>query len=95
MTLPLTFLTSELAFESIQHAYKFLEAHDAAVWHQPAQSMYPDLKTAHAVHSKATKRQQPKKAQLLDELVWDCKAASAACERGIQRYKTIDLKGQI
>lgn len=95
MTLPLTYLTSELAFENVQHTAKFLEDHEAASWHQPAAAAYPDLKTAHALHSRNQRRQTAPRPPPLEERIWDCKAAHAACERGIQRYRTVDLKGQI
>lgn len=106
MTLPLTHIQTELAFESIEEAHKFMEDHDIANYTKPVAASqpeaYPSLSSAMAQSSLSRKQQKAILAQQqqapppipLTDRVWDCRSSQTACEKGNERYKTVDLKGQ-
>lgn len=31
----------------------------------------------------------------LQDLIWDCRKAHAACQKGMEKYRVVDLKGQV
>jgi hypothetical protein len=103
MTLPLAHIQTELAFENLEQANQFLEEHQAANYVKPAQSDgFPALSSAVAQSGLSKKQQRALLAQQqkspvlpLEGRIWDCKASHAACESGNDRYRTVDLKGQI
>ncbi|WRT66763.1 uncharacterized protein IL334_003726 [Kwoniella shivajii] len=82
MTLPLTYITTSLAFDSEEEADTFLSTHDAAIYTapQPVQS---------------NNHWKPIKPPPLLERIWDCRKAHAACAKGIGKYRVVDLKGQV
>jgi hypothetical protein len=106
MTLSLTHIQTELAFESIEEAHKFMEDHDIANYTKPVAASqpeaYPSLSSAMAQSSLSRKQQKAILAQQqqappsipLTNRVWDCRSSQTACEKGNERYKTVDLKGQ-
>nr|ODN93364.1 nuclear protein [Cryptococcus depauperatus CBS 7841] len=75
MTLPLTYIFGELAFDSEEHTHQFLADHDAAIY-----TPLPMLQGARLP---------------LRDLIWDCKKAHQACQKGIEKYRVVDLKGQV
>lgn len=103
MTLPLAHIQSELAFETLEQTHQFLEDHQAANYVKPAQSdEFPTLSSAKAQSGLSKKQQKALLAQQqkpnvipLEGRIWDCRASHAACESGNDRYRTVDLKGQI
>ncbi|KAJ9110000.1 hypothetical protein QFC20_003074 [Naganishia adeliensis] len=103
MTLPLAHIQAELAFENLEQTNQFLEEHQAANYVKPAQpDAFPALSSAVAQSGLSKKQQrailaqQQKPAAIpLEGRVWDCRASHAACESGNDRYRTVDLKGQI
>lgn len=98
MTLPLVHIQAELAFETVEQANQFLEEHQAANYVKPAPvDEFPALSSAAA---RSTVGKKPKLSTRppvvpLQERIWDCRASHAACEKGNERYRTVDLKGQI
>lgn len=103
MTLPLAHIQAELAFENLEQANQFLEEHQAANYVKPAQADgFPALSSAVAQSGLSKKQQRAILAQQqkppvipLEGRIWDCRASHAACESGNDRYRTVDLKGQI
>ena len=98
MTLPLVHIQAELAFETAEQANQFLEEHQAANYVKPAPvDEFPTLSSAAARSSTGKKQKLPARPPVvpLKERIWDCRASHAACEKGNERYRTVDLKGQI
>lgn len=98
MTLPLIHIRAELAFENVESANQFLEEHQAANYIKPAPiDEFPTLSSAARTVGKKQKQanQRPPPVVPLAERIWDCRASHAACEKGNERYRTVDLKGQI
>lgn len=89
MTLTLPYLTKTLAFESDTIADKFLVDHDIALYSNPTLAPAP---TASANHWRPIKAQPPTP---LRDLVWDCKKALIGVRKGMERYRVVDLKGQV
>nr|XP_019013182.1 nuclear protein [Kwoniella pini CBS 10737]OCF51963.1 nuclear protein [Kwoniella pini CBS 10737] len=81
MTLPLTYVTTSLAFDSEEESDTFLHAHDAAIYILPPNQPNNPWK--------------PIKQAPLHERLWDCKKAHAACATGMSKYRVVDLKGQV
>jgi hypothetical protein len=90
MTLPLPYLTQTLAFETNSEADHFLTSHEAAIYIQPP----PPTPTV-ALLPNAWKPIQKPVVIPLAERVWDCKKAVGAIVRGGERYRVVDLKGQV
>ncbi len=85
MTLSLPYLTKTLAFEDDAETDKFLTDHGAAIYTNPT------VAPAHA-HAKTWHRAR---ATPLEQRVWDAKGAHAACKKGMDKYRVVDLKGQV
>ena len=98
MTLPLAHIRAELAFESVEQANQFLEEHQAANYVKPAPvDEFPALSSAAARIALGKKQKPSARSPVvpLQDRIWDCRASHAACEKGNERYRTVDLKGQI
>lgn len=88
MTLTLPYLTITFAFDSDADTDEFLASHNAAVYTTPT----PPPPTANGKHWKPIKAVPPTP---LHERVWDCRKAHAACLAGMNKYRVVDLKGQV
>jgi hypothetical protein len=90
MTLPLPYLTTTLAFNNDAETDKFLTEHDAAVYTNLDTGAPParDPKNPWKTISKPP-------VTPLAERIWDCKKAHHACARGVDKYRVVDLKGQV
>ncbi|KAK8864127.1 hypothetical protein IAR55_001373 [Kwoniella newhampshirensis] len=89
MTLPLLFVATSLAFDTDEEADKFLVDHDAAIYTNltvPSQS----LQTPNNHWRPLKPTYTP-----LHERTWDCRKAHQACAKGIEKYRVVDLKGQV
>lgn len=80
-SLRLSYVTHTLAFESDEEADEFLTGHKAAIYVTPARDPADPWKPIAPVP--------------LSERVWDAKKAQAACARGVEKYRVVDLKGQV
>ncbi|RSH83051.1 hypothetical protein EHS25_005761 [Saitozyma podzolica] len=89
LTLPLPYLTHTLAFESDEETDKFLAEHKAAIYTNPTLAPPPTQSNSawRPIH-----RPQPTP---LHQRVWDCKKAHGACASGMDKYRVVDLKGQV
>ncbi|CAK9787260.1 unnamed protein product [Cutaneotrichosporon oleaginosum] len=81
ISLPLSYLTHTLAFDSDQDTDEFLTGHQSAIYVAPARDTADPWKPIAPVP--------------LSKRVWDAKKAHAACARGIEKYRVVDLKGQV
>ncbi|WVR06688.1 hypothetical protein IAU60_003720 [Kwoniella sp. DSM 27419] len=90
MTLPLSYITSTLAFDHEEDSDEFLKAHDAALYtNLTAPAPIPGLS------GQLANMWKPIKLTPLVERIWDCRKAHAACAAGISKYRVVDLKGQV
>lgn len=80
-TLPLAYLTHALAFENDEEADEFLASHKAAIYVTPPRDPADPWKPIAPVP--------------LSERMWDAKKAHAACAQGVEKYRVVDLKGQV
>lgn len=87
MSLTLPYLTTTLAFDSDDETDDFLASHNAAVYTNAAP---PQPTSTH--DWKPIKAPPPTP---LHARVWDCKKAHAACQAGMNKYRVVDLKGQV
>ncbi|WWD18849.1 hypothetical protein CI109_103304 [Kwoniella shandongensis] len=88
MTLTLTYVTTSLAFDVEEEADNFLIDHDAAIYTNltvPSQTQAPNN------HWRPLKPTYTP----LHERIWDCRKAHQACAKGIEKYRVVDLKGQV
>jgi hypothetical protein len=90
MTLPITYLTQTLAFESDVDTDKFLDEHKIAIYTNDQPPPPPPSSSTHWRPLKHASAKTP-----LNELVWDCKKSQAGCTKGMERYRVVDLKGQV
>ena len=85
MTLPLPHLTQTLSFDSDVETHEFLESHKIATYVQPpAPAQIGPWKSI-----------KPLPVVPLEQRVWECKKAHGGCVAGMQRYRVVDLKGQV
>jgi hypothetical protein len=89
LTLPLPYLTTALAFESDQEADQFLSDHKAAIYTNA------NLPASKPVVNNAWRTIHRPTPTPLHERIWDCKKAHAACAAAMQKYRVVDLKGQV
>lgn len=80
-TLPLSYLTHTLAFETDEDADEFLTGHKAAIYVTPARDPANPWKPIAPIP--------------LSERVWDARKAHPACAQGVEKYRVVDLKGQV
>ena len=85
MTLPLPHLTQTLSFESDIETDSFLSSHDSAIY---TNASPPQEKNAW----KPIKTMPPVP---LSHTVWDCRKAHAGIQKGMEKYRVVDLKGQV
>lgn len=83
LTLPLSYLTHTLAFENDEETDDFLKAHHAAIYTNAVQPRDP------------ANPWKPVAPVPLSKRIWDCKKAHPACARGVDKYRVVDLKGQV
>lgn len=91
MTLTLPYLTTTLAFDADSETDDFLASHNAAVYTNATAPPAP-------AEESGRNRWKPIKAPPptpLHERIWDCKKAHAACAAGMNKYRVVDLKGQV
>jgi len=88
MSLALPHLTTILAFDYDQEADDFLTAHNAAIY----TNVQPTLPPSSDNHWRPIVKAKPVP---LHERVWDCRKAHPICAAGIQKYRVVDLKGQV
>jgi hypothetical protein len=86
MSLPLPYLTQTLSFDSDDETDHFLESHNAAIYTNsapppPAQMTWKPIKSAPPTP--------------LRERIWDCRKAHSSCSAGLNKYRVVDLKGQV
>ncbi|BEI91361.1 uncharacterized protein CcaverHIS019_0401810 [Cutaneotrichosporon cavernicola] len=80
-TLPLGYLTHTLAFQSDEETDEFLAGHKAAIYVTPPRDPADPWKPLALVP--------------LSVRVWDAKKAHAACAQGVEKYRVVDIKGQV
>lgn len=90
LNLPLPYLTTTLAFETDEDTDAFLHDHHAA--------FYTNVPEANAPLARDPKNPwktiTPPFVPFADR-VWDCKKAYMACAKGVEKYRVVDLKGQV
>lgn len=89
MSLTLPYLTSMLAFDSDQETDEFLANHKAAIYTNPNLLAPPAPPSVWKVVQRATPPTP------LADRIWDCKKAHPACQAGLEKYRVVDLKGQV
>ncbi|EIW67776.1 hypothetical protein TREMEDRAFT_33569 [Tremella mesenterica DSM 1558] len=89
MSLPLTYVTATLSFDSDQETHSFLSSHSAAIYVDPT----PSDTTQGNGHGWKSIRSIPQIP--LHERMWDCRKAHAAISTGMEKYRVVDLKGQV
>jgi len=85
MTLPLPHLTQTLSFDSDAETDQFLDTHKIATYIQPPTPP----------QTGPWKSIKPLPVIPLEERIWDCKKAHGGCVAGMQKYRVVDLKGQV
>lgn len=93
MTLAVPYLTHTLAFDANTETHEFLDAHSCAIYtnHPP-----PDPTPAQAFGSKGGWKSIRKAPEVpLEERVWDCKKAAGVVKAGLDKFRVVDLKGQV
>ncbi|RSH80372.1 uncharacterized protein EHS24_008948 [Apiotrichum porosum] len=91
LTLPLPYLTKTLAFESDEETDKFLSEHHAAIYVNVPDPNAP-AKRDPANPWKSISKPKPVP---LEDRIWDCKKAHHACAKGVEKYRVVDIKGQV
>lgn len=91
LTLPLPYLTKTLAFESDEETEKFLSEHHAAIYFNVPDPNAP-AKRDPANPWKSISKPKPVP---LEDRIWDCKKAHHACAKGVEKYRVVDIKGQV
>jgi hypothetical protein len=89
MTLNLPYLTTTLAFDSDADTDDFLENHKAAIYTNPT------IAPAPSTNNGPWKSIKVQPATPLQDRIWDCKKAHSACQAGMNKYRVVDLKGQV
>lgn len=90
MTLPLPHLTQTLSFDSDSDTDSFLDAHAAAVYANSPSPAPQDTRSASAWRPIKVAPPVP-----LAERVWDCRKVHAVIQKGMEKYRVVDLKGQV
>ena len=85
MTLPLPHLTQTLSFDSDTETDQFLDTHKIATYIQPPTP--PQTGPWRSI--------KPLPVIPLADRIWDCKKAHGGCVAGMQKYRVVDLKGQV
>ncbi|KAK0544822.1 hypothetical protein OC846_005916 [Tilletia horrida] len=98
-SVPMSFLTSELAFTDAPECHTFLDSLSAATYIQPTPAELAAAETA-AAASKASTASKKKKSSKpfempLEGRKWDPKAALPFLSAALEKYKKVDIKGQI
>jgi len=85
MTLTLPYLTQTLSFDSDAETDSFLDAHKIAAYTSPPAPIqngpWKSIKVLPPIP--------------LEDRIWDCKKAHAGCVLGMNKYRVVDLKGQV
>lgn len=98
MTLTLPYLTTTLAFDSDSETDEFLSTHSAAIYTNPTlpPPVPPTATSQSTNHWKPSWKFLPPPAPTpLANRIWDAKKAHGACSKGIEKYRVVDLKGQV
>lgn len=93
LTLPLSYITQILAFETPTETDKFLSDHNASLYTNPTIEPTPQTTTT-TVKSVWKPIHRPKPTPL-PELIWDAKKSAPMILKGMERYRVVDLKGQL
>ncbi|KAL1406740.1 hypothetical protein Q8F55_006144 [Vanrija albida] len=91
LTLPLPYLTTTLAFENDEDTDAFLASHHAAIYTNVPDPSAPQKRDPSNPWKPVAK---PKPVPLADR-VWSCKQAHPGCAKAIEKYRVVDLKGQV
>lgn len=100
-SLPLKFLASELAFADVQEAHEFLKINSLAVYIEPTPSEAVNLAASMASTNASRKKGRTangsasKPSVPLEQRKWDCKSALRGVISAGEKYRKIDIKGQI
>ncbi|KAL7420075.1 hypothetical protein Q5752_005040 [Cryptotrichosporon argae] len=88
LSLPLPYLTQTLAFDDDAHTHTFLHDHACDVYtnHPPA----PPPRDPKQPWLHMAARETPLHAR-----VWDCRKAHPVAARAVEKYRVVDLKGQV
>lgn len=92
MTLALSYVSTTLAFGALADADKFLADHSAAIYTNP--TIEPSLLDSKPKKNPYKSMFAPKPTPL-EERIWDAKKAHGACLLGMNKYRVVDLKGQV
>ncbi|KAK1925948.1 SAC3/GANP/Nin1/mts3/eIF-3 p25 family-domain-containing protein [Papiliotrema laurentii] len=92
LTLTLPYLTVTLAFDSDSQTDQFLADHDIAIYTNPTVQPPP---TAEPHRPNAWRPIKAAPPTPMHERTWDCKKAQAGVSKGMERYRVVDLKGQV
>lgn len=90
LTLPLPYITQILAFDTHTDTHAFLDSHSASIYTNPTLPLPPTTTPKTAWRP----IQKPKPTPVTD-LVWDAKKAAGAIGKGLEKYRVVDLKGQV
>ncbi|TKY88923.1 hypothetical protein EX895_002164 [Sporisorium graminicola] len=90
-SIALSFIAEELAFQDVTEANEFLAANSAAVYLEPTPA---DLAALAPANGKK-KKSKAKPSLPLDKRQWDAKAAMQPLTDAIQKFRKVDIKGQI
>ncbi|CAO1617387.1 unnamed protein product [Parajaminaea phylloscopi] len=98
-SVPLSFLAAELSFADLAEAHEFLHSNAVATYVEPtpaeastamSSKSHPPRKKGRAGQDVATPSSIP-----LEERKWDCKAALLGVLAAGEKYRKVDIKGQI
>jgi hypothetical protein len=91
MSLTLPYLTNTLAFDSDEETDNFLNSHNAAIYTNPTLPPAPSQNQ----NKNAWKPIKVPPPTPLHERIWDCRKAHMSCQAGMNKYRVVDLKGQV
>lgn len=91
-SLSLSFVATELAFTDSRLAHEFLTKNSAAIYFEPKPQEVVEIAKRKSLGG-GKKHKQP--FIPFEDRLWDPKAAQAALESARQKFRTVDIKGQV
>ena len=91
-SIALSFIADELAFQDVAEADEFLSANGAAVYVEPTPA---ELAAMMPPANGKKKKSKSIPTLPLEKRQWDAKAAMQPLTDAIQKFRKVDIKGQI
>ncbi|EPQ31214.1 uncharacterized protein PFL1_01401 [Pseudozyma flocculosa PF-1] len=93
-SLSLSYIASELAFNDVAEAHAFLSSHDVAIYVDPTPAELAQMGLM-APQGGKKRKSNPTPQVPLDKRTWDAKAAMEPLATAMERYRKVDIKGQL